>query len=252
MKKPLFRVLLPRPQIVGVAHWRLCWTASALLCLVVLLLVAAGGLTTGHVLLAGIDSAQASEFKIGPAERPKPRLSVSERVYDHFLEKFTALRRNSERRQYLVRQVLAAASEYRVDPDLLFSLIAVESGFNSAAISPKGARGLGQVMPTTARAIAPNVIRRPEDLYNVQRNLRVTALAVRRLLDKREGDVWAALSEYTYGVADRHVVEHSRSPYVARICMYYALLKTKRQYDELVARVESGPGAEQAEVSLSG
>jgi hypothetical protein len=242
MRKPVFRVLPPRPQTVGVAHWRLWWTAATLLCLVVLSLVNAGDHKTAHLLVAEINSAQASEFNnIGPAERPRPRLAVSEQVYDHFLQDFTALRGNSKRRQYLVRQILAAASEHRVDPDLLFALIAVESGFNSAAISPKGARGLGQIMPTTARAIAPNVIRRPEDLYNVQRNLRVTALEVRRLLDKRAGDVWAALSEYTYGVADRHVVQHSRSPYVAHICMYYALLKTKREYDEFIAKGEGGP-----------
>ena len=243
MKKPLYRVLLPRPKTAGVAHWRLCWTAFALLCLVVLLLVNADGLTTAHVLVGEINSAQASEFNIGPTERAKPPSTVSEEVYDHFLQEFTPLRKNSERRQYIARQILSAAAEHRLDPDLLFALIAVESGFNSTATSPKGARGLGQVMPTTARAIAPNVIRRPEDLYNVQRNLHVTALAVRRLLEKRAGDVWAALSEYAYGVADRHVAQHSRSPYVARICMYYALLKTKRQYDEFVARVENGPGA---------
>ncbi len=241
MRKPLFRVLPPRAQIVGVAHWRLCWTAATLLCLAVLLLVNTGGRSTAHLLVAEINSAQASEFNIGPAERPKPPSAVSEQVYDHFLQEFTPLRRNSERRQYLVRQILAAASEHRVDPDLLFALVAVESGFNSAATSPKGARGLGQVMLTTARAIAPNVIRRPEDLYNVQRNLHVTALTVRRLLEKRAGNVWAALSEYTYGVADRHAVQHSRSPYVARICMYYALLKTKRQYDEFIAKGEGGP-----------
>jgi len=241
MRKPVFRVFPPRPQTVGVTHRRIWWTAATLLCLVVLSLVNASDDKTAHFLVAEINSAQASEFDIGAAERAKPPSAVSEQVYDQFLQKFTALRRNSKRRQYLVRQVLAAASEYRVDPDLLFALIAVESGFNSAAISPKGARGLGQVMPTTARAIAPNVIRRPEDLYNVQRNLRVTALAVRRLLDKRAGDVWTALSEYTYGVADRHVVQHSRSPYVAHICMYYALLKTKREYDEFIAKGEGGP-----------
>ncbi len=41
------------------------------------------------------------------------------------------------------------ASEYRLDPLLLTAIIRVESGFNTSAVSPKGALGLMQVMPAT-------------------------------------------------------------------------------------------------------
>ncbi|WP_233465132.1 lytic transglycosylase domain-containing protein [Paraburkholderia madseniana] len=48
----------------------------------------------------------------------------------------------------LIRQV---ASEYREDPGLLMAIVSVESGFNPSAVSPKGAVGLMQLMPATAR-----------------------------------------------------------------------------------------------------
>ena len=159
-------------------------------------------------------------------------------VYDKFLQEF--MPRDSEQRQHLALQILNAAVEQRIDPDLLFSLIAVESGFNSNARSSKGARGLGQVMPATARAVAPGVIRHPEDLYDVQRNLYVTALEVRRLLNKWAGDIRGALNEYTSGTVARRGVSQNPTRYVAKICMYYTLLKTKRDYYELLAKGE-GP-----------
>src|SRR5260370_42713256 len=44
----------------------------------------------------------------------------------------------------------AAAELYSIDPDLLAAIASVESGGNSEAVSPKGAQGLMQLMPTTA------------------------------------------------------------------------------------------------------
>jgi len=47
--------------------------------------------------------------------------------------------------------VEAAARKYEIDPLLVHSVISVESGYNPYAVSPKGAQGLMQLMPGTAR-----------------------------------------------------------------------------------------------------
>ena len=51
--------------------------------------------------------------------------------------------------------VREAASRHGVDAELINALIAVESGFNDKALSPKGAVGLMQVMPSTAQPLMP-------------------------------------------------------------------------------------------------
>ncbi len=56
--------------------------------------------------------------------------------------------------------ILAAAREHQIDPGLISAVIRVESNFSSRAVSPKGARGLMQLMPATARRLG---VQRPFD-----------------------------------------------------------------------------------------
>src|SRR5262245_54522232 len=56
----------------------------------------------------------------------------------------------AQRKQYTPR-IAAAAREYGLEPALLHAVITVESGYNPKARSPKGAMGLMQLMPDTAR-----------------------------------------------------------------------------------------------------
>lgn len=57
----------------------------------------------------------------------------------------------------------SAARQHSVDPRLVKSVMLVESGFNAAAISPKGARGLMQLMPATATAYGVRDIHDPSE-----------------------------------------------------------------------------------------
>ena len=85
------------------------------------------------------------------------------------------------------------AREYAVEAALLKALIAVESNFDPNARSPKGAMGLMQLMPDTARRF--NV----RNAYAVADNVRGGTAYLRWLLDYFAGDVSLALAAYNAG-----------------------------------------------------
>jgi len=87
-----------------------------------------------------------------------------------------------------------------VRPDLVRAVVQVESGFNPMARSPKGAMGLMQLMPATARQYGVN------DPYNPAENVRGGVAYLRQLLDRYENKEELALAAYNAGpsAVDRH------------------------------------------------
>jgi len=79
-----------------------------------------------------------------------------------------------------------------LDPKLVQAVIQVESGYNPRALSRKGAMGLMQLMPDTARDLAV------EDPWNPEQNVRGGTTYLRRLID-RFGDLQLALAAYNAG-----------------------------------------------------
>jgi soluble lytic murein transglycosylase-like protein len=88
---------------------------------------------------------------------------------------------------------LAAARRHHVDPGLVQAVVAVESGFRPEAVSPKGAQGLMQLMPATARALGV------ADAFDPAQNLDGGTRHLRALIDRYGGDVKSALAAYNAG-----------------------------------------------------
>lgn len=79
-----------------------------------------------------------------------------------------------------------------LDPQLVLSLITIESRFNKYAISSAGARGIMQVMPFWQRQIGAQ----DQDLLNVQTNIRFGCTILRHYLQLERGDMFMALGRY--------------------------------------------------------
>ena len=86
-----------------------------------------------------------------------------------------------------------AARRHGVPVDLLTAVIAVESGFDERAVSGKGAKGLMQLMPDTARRFGV------KDIFAADQNLRAGAAYLRTLMNQFPEDLHLALAAYNAG-----------------------------------------------------
>jgi soluble lytic murein transglycosylase-like protein len=87
----------------------------------------------------------------------------------------------------------AAAARYRVEPALVHAVIQVESNFNPRAVSPKGARGLMQLMPATAQRLGV------ADAFDPRQNIEGGVRYLAGLLALFGNDLRLALAAYNAG-----------------------------------------------------
>ncbi|SDZ76999.1 Transglycosylase SLT domain-containing protein [Desulfuromusa kysingii] len=91
------------------------------------------------------------------------------------------------------RMIERVAEKVSLAPELIHSVVSVESAYNPAAVSPVGAQGLMQLMPETAKELGV------QDSLNPQQNLLGGSQYLKQLLDKYEGDLDSALAAYNWG-----------------------------------------------------
>jgi soluble lytic murein transglycosylase-like protein len=101
-----------------------------------------------------------------------------------------------------------------------------ESSYNPKAISKKGARGLMQLMPATAKALGV------EDSFNPEHNIYGGVKYFKQLLDRFDGDTSMALAAYNAG--SRKVRQYQGIPpfkathyYIKRVVSYYDRYKAE-------------------------
>jgi hypothetical protein len=104
--------------------------------------------------------------------------------YSAVLRSFNAKLSPNQARD-MAEHVLLLSSYYALDPRLLVAIVAAESGWREHAVSPAGAEGLGQLMPSTANGLSVLAFEKYE-------NLDGTARYLRRLLNR-----FASLPEQT-------------------------------------------------------
>ncbi len=97
------------------------------------------------------------------------------------------------RREAIEAYILEAADRYNVDPMLVKAVIKVESDFNHQAVSRKGAIGLMQLMPETARDL------RVHDPFDPKANIMGGTNYLRQLLSRFDGDLSLGLAAYNAG-----------------------------------------------------
>ncbi len=101
----------------------------------------------------------------------------------------------------VARTLVAEAQRASFSPEFVLAVIRVESGGDPYAISPKGALGLMQLLPTTGRAVASELGLRwdgPETLFDPVRNVRLGVAYLERLR-ARYGNLSIALTAYNWG-----------------------------------------------------
>ena len=113
-----------------------------------------------------------------------------------------------------------AAARHNVDPNLVRAVVKVESNFNPNAVSRKGAMGLMQLMPSTARQLK---VKNP---FDPEQNVDAGVRHLKQLLESYGGDIKLTLAAYNAGagaVARSSGVPHfaETQNYVRRITNLY-------------------------------
>jgi len=158
-------------------------------------------------------------FRTQPVSLPPPASETKVQAYNQPPKKITPVR--GKKAERLFRPIIfRAAQRHQVDPDLVQAIIMAESSFNPNAVSNRGAAGLMQLMPATAKALGV------KDVFNPEHNINGGVLYFKKMLKEFRGNVRLALAAYNAG--SRKVKEYQDVPpfrttqaYVNKVFEYY-------------------------------
>jgi Transglycosylase SLT domain len=150
-------------------------------------------------------------FKIHSVSQTEQRLPcISGRKAEHLYHMF----------------IIQTASRYQIDPALIKAIIMAESGYNTKAISKKGAKGLMQLMPETAQSLGV------EDIFNPHQNITGGIQYFKQMVNRFNGDLKLALAAYNAG--SRNVRNYNGVPpfkatrsYIKKVFKYYKIYKNQ-------------------------
>jgi len=136
---------------------------------------------------------------------------------------------NPADRKYYTPLITDVAKEQQIDPALLHAVITVESGYNPKARSPKGAIGLMQLMPDTAKRYDVG------NIWDPRENIRGGARYLRDLLAQFNNNLALALAAYNAGEGAVSQYGNKIPPfaetiaYVPRVLQQYRLMNGSLQ-----------------------
>ena len=133
---------------------------------------------------------------------------------------------SAEGEQSFILIIQRVSFRYDIDPALVRAIIMVESKYNPNAISIKGAKGLMQLMPSTAKYL------KVDDVFNPEQNVQAGVRHFKFLLKQFDGDVKLALAAYNAGL--RPVKRYKDIPpfketkrYIEQVFRYYEFYKER-------------------------
>lgn len=98
-----------------------------------------------------------------------------------------------------------AAAEYNVDPYLIYSVIKKESNFKKDAVSRSNAKGLMQIMDSTANEVVITINTIPNreyDIYEEYNNINIGTKYLSNLINTYEGNIFLAITAYNAGMGN--------------------------------------------------
>ena len=98
-----------------------------------------------------------------------------------------------------------ASKENNIDPYLIYAIIKQESNFDKTAISNKNAKGLMQLLDTTAEEIAVNIDNidiRNIDLFDASINIKIGVKYFKSLVERYNGNIKLAICAYNAGLGN--------------------------------------------------